>query len=224
MDTLTSLIMKSHPFHTLRRVVLAGLLLTVWLPAQQVVPPENGAQIGWATNAFATNLRADGFTTFAAGGTPVYFELGAFGPAFDPANRDFGNWKDAWTPLASAVYNTDDDQVIATSTLTNNDGPFQAGGQAWIWAYTSKELSADSEWLIVAAPSWIWPDKSAPLPVTFSMGDALPSQALIGRVNPASGAFHMRLEAIPEPGSAVLLALPALALALRRRRCETAVV
>lgn len=217
MDPLTSQAMKSNPFHILRRFLLAGLLLTGWLPAQQIEPAEAGAQIGWATNAFATNFRADGVTTFASGGQPVYFELGAFGPAFNPAVQDFNLWKDAWTPLASAIYNTDDDQVIATSTLTNNNGPFQTGAQAWIWAYTSKELAASTEWLIVAAPSWIWPDKSAPLPVTFSMGDARPSDALIGSVNPSSGAFHMRLEVIPEPGSAAL-ALTALALAMRRRR------
>lgn len=220
MDTLTTHQMKAHPPRILQSMILFGLIMAGGLPAQQVppAPPEIGAQIGWASNAFATNLRADGFTTFEAGALPVFFQLGAFDPGFDPAKQDLGLWKDAWTPLANALYNSDDQQVIATSTLTNNDSPFQYGSQAWIWAFTSQDVKPDSEWLLVAVPSWLWPDKSAPLPVTFSMGDALPGHAVIGDVNPANGAFHMRLESIPEPGSVALLIFPAFALALRRRR------
>ncbi len=187
--------------------------------AQNLTLP--GTQIAWASDAFATNLMADGITTFEASGKTIHFELGAFASGFDPGSATPEALILNWTPIQSTHYDPDDQQFIQTADLLNNDAPFTFGGQAYIWGYTSRDLENDAEWLIVGAAEWTWPSASAPLPTTFSMGDASPGEALVGAVN--SGSFHMKLgsvtaTAIPEPAAPLLLAAAAFAFGTRRNR------
>ncbi len=180
---------------------------------------EPGIQFGWASEAFATNLRADGMLTFEEAEEEILFQLGAFRDGFNPATSDPSQWQDHWVVLQTATYDPFDQQVIATATLTGNEEPFFAGGQIWVWAFNSIEYAEDSEWLLVAPTGWHWPDVSSVLPVTYSLSDALPEDAVFGAIN-GSG-FHLRLQqamVIPEPALAMLSSIGFLLL-LRRRRC-----
>lgn len=186
---------------------------------QNLAAPDEGTQIGWATEAFATNYMADGITTFEESAQSIRFELGTFAPGFDPTTATPDQWVSNWIVLQGADYDLVDQQVIQTATLESNDSPFTFNTQAYIWGYTSKDVAPDSQWLLVAAPSWKWPSATAPLPTTFSMSDAKPQDAIYGEVNPESGGYHMQFEyvVVPEPSTA-LLACAALGLVFRRRR------
>lgn len=176
-------------------------------------------QISWVSNAFAKNLMADGVTTFEASTREIDFELGTFAPGFDPTTASPTEWTASWITLQGTDYDLNDQQFINTATLATNAAPFQPGRQAYIWGYTTKDINNDAEWILVAAPSWKWPDITVTQPApTFSVGDALPSHAIIGTINPAGGAFHMQLaHVVPEPSSLLLLTVSALLLARRRR-------
>lgn len=177
----------------------------------------SGVQIGWASEAFATNLRADG-RSFEEAGEEIRFELGAFHDGFDPSSAAPGQWRDQWVPLQTAVYDPADRQVIATATLGGNDDPFVAGGRMWVWAYDTLEVEESPEWLLVSPTGWHWPDVSSPLPETFSLSGGLPGDAVIGELN--GPGFHLRLghiAAVPEPAVLLLCPFGFLALAVRRR-------
>ncbi|RYD38995.1 MAG: hypothetical protein EOP85_16705 [Verrucomicrobiaceae bacterium] len=188
--------------------------------AQNLPAPEQGTQIGWATEAFATNYMADGVTTFEEASESIRFELGTFSPGFDPTTATPDQWVANWIVLQGADYDLVDQQVIQTATLSSNHSPFTQNTQAYIWGYTSKNVDPTSQWLLVAAPSWKWPSANSPLPTTFSMSDAKPQDAIMGSVNPENEAYHMQFEyvAIPEPSAAVLACAASVGLLLRRRR------
>lgn len=187
---------------------------------QNLTPPV-GVQIGWASNAFDTNYRADGVTTFEQAAETVRFELGTFSPGFDPRTATPDQWVSNWIVLQGADYDLIDQQFIQTATLSSNATPFSANSQAYIWGYTSKDVAPTSEWLLVGATSWKWPDLNAVgTPPVFSMGDAYSADALIGQINPLSHHFHMQLGyvVIPEPSTSLLFVTTLLGLVWSRRR------
>lgn len=186
----------------------------------QNLEPRPGTQIGWATEAFATNYMADGVTTFEEAAESIRFEIGTFSPGFDPTTATPDQWVSNWIVLQGADYDLVDQQVIQTATLSSNDSPFTQNGQAYIWGYTSKETAPTSQWVLVAAPTWKWPSSSSPLPTTFSMSDANPEDAIYGSVNSSSGGYHMQMAyvLVPEPSASLLAGLATLGLVLRRRR------
>ncbi len=184
---------------------------------------DDGAEIAWASDAFATNIRADGTTTF--GGSPmiIQFELGTFTAGFDPRSASPAEWAANWVVLQTATYDKTEDQVIQTATLGTNTAPFSENGQAYIWGYTTKDLNGGAEWIMLAANSWKWPAVDATLPVTFSVSDVTKSSEMImGSVNGHFNGvnYHMMLEAVavPEPSALLLSGLAGLGLVLRRRR------
>jgi hypothetical protein len=188
--------------------------------SQNLTPPTT-IQIGWASNAFDTNIRADGVTTFEEAAATIRFELGTFSPGFDPRTATPEQWVSSWIVLQGTDYDLIDQQFIQTATLSSNATPFAANTRAYIWGYTSKDVAPTSEWLLVSAASWKWPDlNAAATPPVFSMGDAGPADAIIGQINPSNGDFHMQLAyvVIPEPGSAFMGLVTIFGLVWMRRR------
>jgi hypothetical protein len=205
------------------KLLSANLYLTALCPliAQIIQPidPLAGTEIAWASEAFATNLMADGITTFEASGDDIRFELGTFAPGFDPRTATPEQWLTSWIVLQGAGYDMVDQQFIQTTTLYSNATPFLTGGQAFIWGYNTKDINSGAEWLIVGAPSWTWPASNSPLPTTFSMSDALQADVIFGSVNQSG--HHMQLGAVtpvPEPGTMLLAAIATVGCVLRRRR------
>ncbi len=192
------------------------------LSQNSITPP--GTQIGWASEAFGTNLMADGVTTFEEAvlhdGLTIRFELGAFKEGFDPRNASQADWADNWIILQGTDYDTGDQQFIETATLVSNGSSFGLNAQAYIWGFTSKDAEPESQWVLLAAPAWKWPAASSPLPTTFSVSDASALDAIIGSVNPSSGSYHMRFDyvAVPETSTSLLAALAVVTLVWRRKR------
>lgn len=189
------------------------------LLAQTLQAPAS-AQIVWASDAFATNYRADGITTFEEAAKEIRFELGTFSPGFDPSTATPDQWVSNWIVLQGTDYDLIDQQFIQTATLTSNSPAFAAGRQAYIWGYTSKDVKPDSEWIILGAAAWKWPSVTAMEPSVFTVGQANPADAIFGSVNPSNGRYQMQLQfvAIPEPSSAVFLLGASLGMLMWRRR------
>lgn len=182
-----------------------------------------GAQIAWASDAFAHNVMADGVTTFGGSAKVIQFELGTFAEGFDPTQASPSEWAANWIVLQTATYDPNDDQVIQTGTLLANTSPFYEGAQAYIWGYTTKDVNAGAEWIVLGADSWTWPAHDASVPSTFSVSDVTQShEMLFGSVNSSTnGVFHhMQLElvTIPEPAGISLLGFVAFGWVWRRRR------
>lgn len=186
-------------------------------------PPElSGAastQIAWASDAFATNLMADGVTTFETSGKTIRFEIGTFMTGFDPSSEPFENWADKWVVLQGTDYDLNDQQFIGTATLSSNSDPFSIGAQTYIWGYLDKDLTqGQTEWILMSSPAWTIPSTSSPLPSTFSVSDVRPQDVIIGSVGGPGGSYHMQLGTVPEPSTLVLGLLAGIGLAVRRKR------
>lgn len=206
---------------------IAGLLFTVsplshgqsYQSLKSAESPQKGIEIAWASDAFATNLMADGATTFSDSHQPILFELGTFKSGFDPTQFAPTEWAANWIVLQTAAYDPIENQVIQTGTLVTNTAPFSQNSQAYIWGYNTKDASAGAEWIVLAAGSWKWPSIDANLPVTFSISDVMkPSEMLMGSVNGIG--YHMALQAVivPEAASLVLFGIAGMGLLARRKR------
>jgi hypothetical protein len=208
---------------------VAGLILfTMICPASaqsyESLTNSKSIQIVWASDAFSTNLMADGTTTFGGAQMSIRFELGTFVSGFDPRATSPSEWAANWVILQTTEYDTSEDQVIQTATLETNNAPFTENTQAYIWGYTTKDLNSGmAEWIMLAADEWKWPSTESLQPPTFSISNAaLPSEMVLGAVNGTSNgrAYHMQLASvpIPEPSVLILPGLAVLGLTLRRRR------
>lgn len=183
----------------------------------------SGAEIAWASDAFAHNVMSDGVTTFGGSTKVIQFELGTFAEGFDPTTASASDLAANWIVFQTATYDPNDDQVIQTGTLIANNSPFYAGAQAYIWGFTTKDVNAGAEWILLGAENWTWPAHDANLPSTFSVSDANQShEMLFGSVNSyTNGVFHhmqMEMVVIPEPTMFSLLGLGVLGWSWRRRR------
>lgn len=196
-----------------------GLSLAQTLPPPPELSGAASTQIAWASDAFATNLMADGVTTFETSGKTIRFEIGTFMTGFDPSTEPFENWADKWVVLQGTDYNLNDQQFIETATLFSNNDPFSIGAQAYIWGYLDKDLSqGETEWILMSSPAWTIPAANSPLPSTFSVSDVRVQDVLIGSVGGPGGSYYMQLGTVPEPSTLVLGLLAGIGLAFRRKR------
>jgi hypothetical protein len=108
--------------------------------------------------------------------------------------------------------------------IDHNNAPFSAGTQGYIWGYDNRTESGASEWiLLTSAGVWTIPDAGSQSPSdAWSVRTA--SEVIVGSVSEAtmtlgSVTVPSPPAVVPEPSSASLLALGAIAiLATRRRR------
>ncbi|HSP42840.1 MAG TPA: PEP-CTERM sorting domain-containing protein [Luteolibacter sp.] len=172
------------------------------------------------------------------------FQLGAFTAPFTPEASNYQDWFANWMVFDQAVYN-EADGVFMPSPLapqmqpdgTSNsaflsDGATSFEGlDAYIWIYNSEDPVPGTEWLLVRAADWVFPeydpDCCGGFPLQWSISDLDPSDtpewgSHSGSTGPGAytynGPFDLRTHTfVPEPSS-LLLAIFGTGLLMRRRR------
>lgn len=177
-------------------------------------------------------------------GAAITFEIGTFG-AFVPTDLNLDQWAANWKVFDRAVagdgWNTGS-QYLTSSAQFRADGTSSFGGvetfmmadTMYLWAYSSQDLLPTSQWALVrdattgpGSPAWTLPASDTLNPTSIDWDLVQANTAIIGGVNGVYGGgdydtladpgFVLQLAAVPEPGSALLLAA-ALTLGMRRRR------
>lgn len=173
------------------------------------------------------------------------FELGAFDLNFTPDDSNYELWFENWRMFDSTTYNPEFGYYTSTVHVIsdlNGEGVYSsnpnsysdesfAGLVAYLWIRNADLPGTETEWLLVRADNWVFPtiagDCCDTSVIEWSISD-LPGTSipLYGSQGGIAGEGEKTFIStgglqtftfVPEPSSAVLAALGALAL-LRRRR------
>lgn len=203
-------------------------------------------QINWSSQLFSSIVDSNG--------NPLppenfVFELGYFNGSFDPAVNDFGTWIDNWTGVDIATYTSTeyfDDNSNSLGTygyftgqfnMSDVSGSFDDLGierEAFIWIRNATEPVPGTEWLVVRAATWLYPQLdseccSNDTPTIWSVSELGEFDVpLFGNQSGFEGpgersvydstADLQTYTFIPEPSSALLVGLAGVACAFRRRK------
>ena len=189
--------------------------------------------INWYSGIGDNFLTADGVTLMDS---TFSFELGGFGSGFTPDQTNFSLWQTNWVVFDSATtanggwnptpgisnYGDQASTISAGGLLVNSSdtgNTFTIGQQAYIWTFNSKSLNSGSEWSLISSPSWTFPAAdSLSLPLDWQISDP-GIAAVAGATSFDGGTFvsTLQTQAVPEPGSALLIAVAGVLIRLRRR-------
>ena len=180
------------------------------------------------------------------------FQLGAFLTTFRPSEEDPSAWAANWRTFDTAAYGrmTDEGTSTVYDHFTGSQDILQSGRSsqdstgmdfqglnAYVWIRNSTSAMPGTQWLLVRANSWVFPQYTGCCPndtvLDWSVSDlstpnpnAVP---LFGRQGSAegwganttndTGVYTLQTYTfVPEPSSALLATLAAACMALRRRR------
>lgn len=221
---------------TITRLLACAVLLTATANAQT---------INWGSEVFSDLRDSNGLTL-----DDLYvFELGAFDPGLDPAVEplatNLDSWLNHWNVFDRASYNQSlgyftgtvemTDAGLSNSPWLNADIPSFEGLDAYIWIRKGDTPVPTSEWLVVRAADWTFPNAipgccDNTLPVEWSVSDLTASDTPAwGAQGPVTGPGEYTyggpgtlqthtFPLVPEPATALLLPILSLTTALRRRR------
>ena len=187
----------------------------------------------WSSGDGDNFLMANGVTLMDSTFT---FELGGFLSGFTPTVANLSLWESNWVVFDSAVYNdgwnpdlgisnyasTANAIAAGGSNITSSDtgNPFTVGQRAYIWTYNSKTISPTAEWSLITNTTWTYPvaDPLNPNPLEWTLADA-GNMAIAGATSTDGGTFvsTLQTQAVPEPGSALLILVAGVMIRLRRR-------
>ena len=171
------------------------------------------------------------------------FQLGAFTDNFTPDETNYQDWFANWMVFDQAVYNEADGIFMpSVAPQMQPDGTSNSlflspgatsfvGMDAYIWIYNSEDPVPGTEWLLVHAGDWVFPeydpDCCGGFPLQWSIsdldsGDAPQWGSHSGSTGPGeftyTGPFDLRTHTfVPEPSSLMLVFLGS-GLLMRRRR------
>lgn len=169
------------------------------------------------------------------------FELGAFTNSFVPEQNNYNDWFGFWKVFDRADYNQLDG-TFASSVLMQSDGTSNSafltpgagsfeGLDAYIWIRNSDDPIPGSEWFLVRAESWVFPeydpDCCGGFPLKWSISDLTSTDvpewgSQSGIVGPGvrtdTDVYEIQTHTfVPEPSSLMLVFLGS-GLLMRRRR------
>jgi hypothetical protein len=217
-----------------------GAACTV-LGALHFIPAAHAAGITWGTASPATEtyFQSDGVSDFS---TSWNYELGYFS-GITPTATNTADWSTSWTLFDSATYA----EVVSGSGVywysSSIDSPTSVatGAQAYVWIHDTKTSGTGSEWLLytndstdgIAGDDWLWPSSGGSGPGSLDWTTDNASAVVFGGLSPDQGggdfttpgsSFTLQTHTlpVPEPTSALLLAVAGGIMVLRRRRREVA--
>jgi hypothetical protein len=192
--------------------------------------------LNWGNEVFGDLTDSEG----AALDNTFVFELGSFVGGFVPTSSNLEQWVLNWEVFDRAAYQ--ENLGYFTSTVyVNNDVTTSnptastmsfAGLDAYIWIRNQDDPAEGAEWLLTRAADWTFPtvggDCCDTRVIEWAVSDLEPGDVPVwGRQNGVlgSGEFSSAGTAglqtftfVPEPSSAVLAAIAAGFMLLRRRR------
>ncbi len=189
--------------------------------------------ISWNSGVGDNFLTADGITALDGS---FSFELGGFTSGFDPTVQPLSLWQTNWVVFDTAVDGSGWNptpgisnysgaafaQAAGGSNITSSDTGlgFTVGQQAYIWTFNSKSLTSGTEWSLIRNAVWTYPaaDPFNPNAVEWNLSDP-GTTAVVGATSTDGGTFvsTLQTQAVPEPGSALLIAAAGILFRLRRR-------
>lgn len=187
--------------------------------------------ISWSSGVGDNFLQADGVTPMDGSFT---FELGGFSSGFTPTLANLSLWQTNWVVFDTAADNngwnpgagyysgtaTAVAGVGSNITSSNTGQTFAIGQQAYIWTFNSKSVDVGSEWSLIKNTAWTYPvaDPFNPNDLQWTLSD-VGNAAIAGGTSTDGNTFisTLQTQAVPEPGSALLVAVAGVMIRLRRR-------
>ena len=144
---------------------------------------------------------------------------------------------DGWTPADQEIAHSVDHTLASgsTSPTSTPSAIFTEGAPAYLWAFNSKDVNTMPEWALLAdndhgtnvLNAWEFPDPTLQSGESFDWQTRDLDTAIFGGVNDLQGpglhtaspaTFTLQTHVVPEPSSALLLALAGGSLMRARRR------
>lgn len=211
-------------------------ILFVMLPFLFGTAALNAQTLDWGNDVFGDVVDSTG----AALDNSFIFELGAFDAGFEPGEDNIADWIEHWNVFDRASFNESagyfassvqmlPDGTSNSAYLTEGSGSFE-GLNAYIFVRNGDLPVPLTEWLLVRATAWVFPDADECCPDRLSIEWSLRDvdvTAVFGSVDgdPGPGAVSVPgvhdLQThtfVPEPGTALLAALGLLVAISRRKR------
>ena len=150
------------------RPILALLVLTL--------SSLHARTIKWYCDPGTTNRMSNGQAMDAS----FHFELGVFKDGFVPTSANTAQWAGKWVAAQSAAYNPTTQYFTGSYTVTSNASPFVENAQAYIRGLGGIN---NSEWILLRASSWLWPQPGGIDPVALEWNVANANQVILGSLN-----------------------------------------
>lgn len=192
--------------------------------------------LDWGNDVFGDVVDSTG----AALDNSFIFELGAFDEGFEPSEYNVVDWIEHWNVFDRAGFNESagyfassvqmlPDGSSNSEHLTEGSGSFE-GLHAYIFVRNGDLPVPLTEWLLVRATAWVFPDADECCPdrlsIEWSLSD-VDVTAVFGSVDGDPGPGVVSVPGVhdlqthtfvPEPGTALLAALGLLVAISRRKR------
>ncbi len=211
--------------------------------------PAAAIQINWG-NVVDSDLRDSfGVSLDATYAIQLGFFQKVLGQQFVPTVENAAEWSDNWKVFDQAAFSPLDGFFASTVELDENGGSDSlfadndlgldfSNQDAYIWIHNSQTPGANTEWFLgrsATGTAWTIPAKVADCcdnrtPLEWSVSDLTPGKVPVygkqgadtgGGISNVTGIYTLQtFTFVPEPSSALLLALGGLAAVLRRRRME----
>lgn len=209
-------------------------LLAILLLALTPAVTSHARGISWTSGVGDNFLQSDGTSLMDSSFT---FELGGFTSGFTPTQANFSLWASNWvifdlantvngqwnpTPGISNYAGSATAVTAGGSNITSSStgGAFTVGQQAYLWTYNTKSIGGTTQWSLITNTTWLYPtpDPQNPNPLEWTLSD-VGNTAVAGATSTDTNTFVSTLQAqpVPEPGSALLIAVAGVMIRLRRR-------